>query len=212
MKRSTSLVLALVLLGGAGIVITRLMLDNYSLKVEVSNLRNKQAAQAKAPLPRPAPVAAAAPSAAASGEDRAVIESARQLMVDALSQETGTEKKFWLRVDPRDREASAFAGQIAAVFRDQGWDAKVLDSEGLRFKPGLLLLIGDEEEPPSYVVNAQKALEAIGQEMTTGRGYRSYYETKKRETPEWPGTKFLPEQTFVLLVGRKPEARPAGAE
>jgi hypothetical protein len=74
------------------------------------------------------------------------------------------------------------------------------------------MLVGEEEEPPSYVTNAQKAIEAIGYEVTTGRGYKSYYETKKKETPDWQGTSFLPDQTYVLLVGRKPEPAPPPAE
>jgi hypothetical protein len=206
MKRSTGLVLALVLLGGAAILITRLMLDNFALKVEVASLRAKQSAPAKAPAPAPAAPVAAAP---ANASGRVVDETARQMMIDALAAETASDKKLWLRVDPRDREASGFANQIAAVFREQGWDVKTLDNEGLRFKPGLLMLVGEEEEPPSYVTNAQKAIEAIGYEVTTGRGYKSYYETKKKETPDWQGTSFLPDQTYVLLVGRKPEPAPA---
>jgi len=182
------------------------MLDNFANKVELASLRSKAAAAAKAPPPVAAP-AAAAPVRTG---DREVIESARQMMVDALSNEAGATKKLWMRVDPRDREASGFASQIAGVFRGQGWDVQVLDNEGLRFKPGLLLLVGAEDEPPSYIVSAQKAIEAIGEELTTGRGYLSYYESKKKDAPDWQGTKFLPDQTYVLLVGRKPEAKPAG--
>ena len=207
MKRSTGLVVALVLLGGAAIVITRLMLDNFALKAEISKQKSSQVAAAKAPPPAAAPAA----SAPATAGGREVIESARQMMIDASSGEDGASAKIWIRVDPRDREASGFASQIASVFRDQGWDVKVLDNEGMRFKPGLLFLVGAEDEPPSYVVAAQKAIEAIGQEVTTGRGYLAYYEAKKKDSPDWQGTRFLPEQTFVLLVGRKPEpaAQPA---
>jgi len=212
MKRSNGLVIALVLLGGAAIFITRLMLDNFQLKVELQTLKSRQESIAKAPPP--APVAAAAPVAASGAAgSRTVIESARQIMTDALSAEEGSEKILWIRVDPRDREASGFASQIASVFKDSGWDARVLDNQGLRFKPGLLLLVGgEEEEPASYIVNAQKAIEAIGEPVTTGRGYRTYYESKKRETPTWQGTEFLPEQTYVLLVGRKPEPEAAAAQ
>lgn len=209
MKRSSSLVLCLVLLGGAGLWITRLMLDNYALKVEVATLKSRASQPAAAPAPAAAAPAAAAPAAAPSATGRQVIESARQMMVDALAAEEGAEKKLWMRVDPRDREASGFAGQIATVFRDQGWDVQVMDSEGLRFKPGLLMLVGAEDEPPSYVLNAQKAIEAIGQDVSTGRGYLSYYENKKKESPQWQGTRFLPGQTYVLLVGRQPEPKPA---
>lgn len=206
MKRSSSLVLCLVLLGGAGIWITRLMLDNYALKVELATLKSRAAQPVKVAAPA-APAAVAPAAQVASG--REVIESARQMMVDALAAVEGDEKKFWLRVDPKDREASNFAGQIAGVFRDQGWDVQVLDTDGLRYKPGLLLLVGAEDEPPSYVLAAQKAIEAIGQDVSTGRGYLSYYENKKKESPQWQGTRFLPGQTFVLLVGRQPEAKAA---
>ncbi|HXC50091.1 MAG TPA: hypothetical protein VN634_04350 [Candidatus Limnocylindrales bacterium] len=203
MKQSTLLVIALVLLGGSALWITSLKLENYELKVEQANLRSQQASlSAKAAAPRPAAARAAAAPANASG--RTVDETARQMMIDALAEATGDEKKAWIRVDPRDREASSFANQIAAVFRDQGWDTKVLDNEGLRFKPGLLFFVGDETEPPSYVTAAQKAIEAIGEEVTSGRGYRSYYENKKKESPDWQGSSFAPEQTFVLIVGRKP--------
>lgn len=204
MKSSSSLILCLVLLAGAGLYITNLSLENYSLKVELATLRSRAAQPAKAPAPA-APVASA-PAAVAGRE---VFESSRQMMIDALAAETGSVKKAWLRVDPRDREASTFAGQIASVFREQGWDVQLLDNDGMRYKPGLLMLVGAEDEPPSYVLAAQKALEAIGEEMSTGRGYLSYYEAKKKESPQWQGTRFLPDQTWVLLVGRRPEAKPA---
>jgi hypothetical protein len=86
---------------------------------------------------------------------------------------------------------------------------KLMDSQGMRFKPGMMFLVGAEDEPPSYVVNAQKAIEAIGMQLTTGRGYQSYFEAKKKEDPKWPGTEFVPGQTYVLLVGRKPDPAPA---
>lgn len=206
MKSSSSLILCLVLLAGAGLYITNLSLENYSLKVELATLRSRAAQPAKAPAPA-APVASATAPAPVAG--REVFESSRQMMIDALAAETGPVKKCWLRVDPRDREASNFAGQIAAVFREQGWDVQLLDNDGMRYKPGLLMLVGAEDEPPSYVLAAQKALEAIGEEMSTGRGYLSYYESKKKESPQWQGTRFLPDQTWVLLVGRRPEAKPA---
>jgi hypothetical protein len=198
------MVIALVLLGGAAILITRLLLDNLSLRTEMATLKARGPA-ASAPAAAAAPRAAAPAASAPAAGDREVIESARQMMIDALSEEAGSEKKLWIRVDPRDREASSFARQIAAVFKDQSWDVKELDNEGLRFKPGLLLLVGGEDDPPSYVITAQKAIEAIGQPVTTGRGYISYYEGRKRDDPKWQGTKFLPDQTYVLLVGRKPE-------
>lgn len=202
MKNSNGLLLSLVLLGGMGVFLTRTMLENYSLKVELATLKAK-GAQAATAAPAAAP-SAASPAAATAGTGRS-IEVVKQMMSDALAEETGSEKKAWIRVDPRDREAGAFAKQIAGVFSEAGWTVQLLDSEGLRFKPGLLFLVGSEEEPPSYVKTAQRAVEATGEDVSVGTGYLSYYESKKKETPDWQGTKFLPGQTFVLLVGRKPE-------
>lgn len=178
------------------------MLTNFQLEVEVAALRSKQEALAKAPPPAPVEAAPAADSAPVA---RTVDDLGRQLMIDALAAEEGSEKPLWIRVDPRDREASRFSAEIAGVFRDQGWDVKVLDNDGLRFKPGLLFLVASEDEPPSYITNAQRAIEAIGEPLTAGRGYLPYYQNKKKEDPNWQGTEFLPEQTYVLLVGRLPE-------
>src|SRR5690606_19095003 len=104
MKRSPGFVVALVLLGLSAIVITRLLLENFQLKVEVASLKAKQEQIANAP--RPAVPSASAPAARpAPAGARTVIESARQMMSDALAAEAGDEKKLWMRVDPRDREA-----------------------------------------------------------------------------------------------------------
>lgn len=199
MNRSTGLVAALVLLGASALFITHLLLENYQLKVAVGSLQSQQRATAAAPPPTPA-AAADAPE-----PDRVVSEASRQLMVDALAAETGDEKKLWIRVEPRDKEASTFARQVADVFRDNGWEVVTLGTEGLRYKPGLLLLLGDEGAAPSYVENAQRAIEAAGYPVTVGSGYRSYYESKRKESAEWRGTSFLPEQSYVLLVGRQAE-------
>lgn len=204
MKRNNTVVLLLVALGVAGIFLTRTLLENFQLKVELASTRAKLDAKGAAPA-APAPAAAAAPRPAAPAGAREVIESARQMMTDILAEEAGDEKKLWIRVEPRDPEASGFAGQIATVFRDSGWEVTVLDTQGLRYKPGMLLLVASEDEPPSYVLTAQRAIEAIGQTVTTGRGYKSYYDSKKRENPDWQGTSFGEGQTYVLLVGRKPD-------
>jgi len=207
-KRSNLLVAALVVLlvAGAGAAIAYLARENFDLKVEVATLRYKleTATKAAAPALPPAPAAVAVPGG------RTVGELTRQVMVDTLSTETGTEKKLWIRVDPRDREAADFARQIAGAFRDGGWEVLVLDNQGVRFKPGLLMLIGVETSPPSYVQTAQRALETLSDPVTVGTGYISFYEKKKQESPDWKGgVEFLPGQTYVLWVGRKPEPAPA---
>jgi hypothetical protein len=206
MKRSQLVLAVLValLVAGEGIVIAYLARQNFDLKVEAGTLRYKLEAAAKAAPAERAPTANTDPTG------RSVSSLTRQVMVDVLSGESGVEKKFWLRVDPRDREASGFARQIADVFREVGWEAFVLDNQGVRFKPGLLLLIGAENSSPSYVQTAQRALETLSEPVTVGTGYVSYYEKKIKETPGWKGgVAFLPEQTYVLFVGSRPVAVPA---
>lgn len=191
----------LVLLAGATVAIVVLLQRNSGLQVEVATAQRKLDTAAPA---SPAPVPETVPLGRTLGR------LTREVMTEALAAETGADRKLWIRVDPRDREASDFADEIVAVFRGAGWDVQVLDNDGLRFKPGLLLLIGGEGEPPSYIRAAQTALGIMSHEVVTGSGYLSYYESKKRETPDWNGTRFLEGQTYLLVVGRKPD--PATAE
>jgi hypothetical protein len=157
------------------------------------------------------PSAAAAPTAAAPrqpiGPARTLPAGARQALLDTLREETGPVKKVWLRVDPNDAEASGYAKALLDVFREAGWEVQQLGSDGLMFKPGVYVLVA-EDEWPSYAETANKALEAAGVGVTAARGYRAYYEEQKKEKPGWRGTEFLPDQTYVVLVGRKPEAKP----
>jgi hypothetical protein len=203
-KQSNVLVAALfvLLVAVAGGVIAYLARENFDLKVEVGTLQYKLEAAAKT-----SPVVRAPASAAAEvAGGRTVGDLTRQVMTDTLAAETGTEKKLWIRVDPQDREAAGFARQIGDVFRDAGWEVVALDNHGLRFKPGLLMLIGVEDSPPSYVQTAQRALESLPDPVVVGTGYTSFYEKKKKESPDWKGgIQFLPGQTYVLWVGRKPD-------
>jgi len=206
MKRSPILLVGLlVLLAGATAAIAVLLQRNFSLQLELATAQGRLDAAAKAP----APSAETVPTSVPSG--RTIGPLTREVMTDALAVETGTDKKLWIRVDPRDREASGFATEIAGVFRGAGWDVQLLDNQGVRFKPGLLLLIGTDKDPPSYIRAAQTALGTLSEEVTTGTGYLGYYESKKRETPNWNGPQFLEGQTYLLVVGRKPDPAPAQA-
>ena len=203
-KRSTAIVIAFVvlLLAGAGATIAYLARENFALKVELGTLRYKLEAAATASPP-------ARPSGGEVSADRTISDLTRRVMLDTLSTETGTEKKLWVRVDPRDDEAAEFARQIADVFRDAGWEVLLLDNQGVRFKAGMLMLIGVESTPASYVQTAQRALQALRDPVKVGTGYIAYYEKMKKETPDWKGgVAFLPGQTYVLFVGRKPEPTP----
>jgi hypothetical protein len=198
--------LAVLVLVGVGVAVAYLVRENFALKVEIGTLRYQLEVAAKArPPARVADPADKGPAA------RTVGNLTRQVMLDELSSETGSEKKLWIRVNPRDREAATFARQIADVFREAKWEVFLLDPENLRFKPGLLMMVGADDSPPSYVETAQRAFQALSDPIVVRTGYLSYYEKMKEKTPDWRGgIPFLPGQTYVVFVGSKPEPTPDG--
>jgi hypothetical protein len=109
----------------------------------------------------------------------------------------------WLQVDERNPESGAFQKQLAALFKEAGWKVELRGSGGLNFKPGLYLLVG-EEEWPSYASTAYDAFDKAGIEVKAARGYRAYYEQQKKEKPGWQGPALAPDQTYVILIGPNP--------
>ena len=86
------------------------------------------------------------------------------------------------------------------VFRDAGWEVVALDSGNMTFKPGIYLLVGDEEWP-SYASTAYTAFQRAGIDVKAARGYRAYYEQQKQEKPGWQGPKLAEDQTYLVLIG-----------
>jgi hypothetical protein len=60
-----------------------------------------------------------------------------------------------------------------------------------------------DESPPSYVLTALDAFTAAGLEVSAGRDYRSFYASKKAENPNWRGFEMVPEQAYIVAVGRQ---------
>jgi hypothetical protein len=56
------------------------------------------------------------------------------------------------------------------------------------------------------VLDVGDALDAGGLSPTIGRGYRPFFEEKKKENPSWNGVSLAPDQSYVLVVGPKPPA------
>ncbi len=196
MSRALLLVLILVVAGAGAWYVSNLAAENAQLRQQLAS-GGRPAAPASAP---------AAPKAAAStGPTRTLSDGQKSALVDTLKEESGAEKKVWFRVDPNDAEAAGFEKSLEDAFKEAGWQVSREGNDGLMFKPGIYLLVA-EEEWPTYAETANKALEAAGITVTAARGYRAYYEEQQKTKPGWRGAKFAPDQTYVVLVGRKPEA------
>jgi hypothetical protein len=197
-SRALLLVIVLLAVGAGAYYVSNLAAENAELRQQMARVRGGGAPPPAADKP------AAAPGAAPTGEPRVLSEGQKAAILDILKEEAG-EKKVWFRVDPNDPEASAYQKSIEEVFKAAGWETSRLGNDGLMFKPGIYLLVG-EEEWPGYAETANRALEAAGITVTAARGYRAYYEEMTKTKPGWRGAKFSEGQTYVVLVGRKPEA------
>jgi len=124
-------------------------------------------------------------------------------MLHALAAEQGPVRKVWFAVPAGDAEAAGLADALAAVFKQAGWEPVTQRMTGIMLKPGLSILMA-EEQPPSYASVAQQALESTGFQFKTGTGYRSYLEERRRADPKWPGIPLAPDQDFIVVIGPKP--------
>jgi nucleotide-binding universal stress UspA family protein len=145
----------------------------------------------------------AAPAAPVVG-GRTIADEARTAMRNALSAAT-TGKKAWFMAQPGNDEVAQLLLSLAAVFKEAGWEVFAEPVAGISLKPGVMTLVA-EEEYPSYVDAALKAMEASGLDAKSASGYRSYYESKKQENAAWPGVPLKAGQDFVIVVGPKPAA------
>jgi hypothetical protein len=176
----------------------------------IVRLRNQVAAlQGGGPVQTAAqtPNRPAAAPAAPGGPARSLSDDQRQTMLGVLQGESDPEKKVWFQVDERNAEATAYQKQLAGLFREAGWKVEERGSGGLVFKPGLYLLVG-EEEWPTYASSAYDAFDKAGIEVKAARGYRAYYEEQKREKPGWQGPALDPGQEYVVLIGPSPAPAP----
>ncbi len=165
------------------------------LQSELASLRQAVGARQGAP-------AARAPGAT-PGAPRTITDEQRQAMLEVLRAETGPVRKVWFQVEQNRAESAAFAKTLEQTFRDAGWDVEVRDSGGLAFKPGVSVLVADEDWPP-YASTAYDALQKAGIDVKAARGYRAYYEDQKRARPDWTGPQLAADQTYVVIVGRSP--------
>jgi hypothetical protein len=160
-----------------------------------------------APQEQAAPVAAATPTTTVPATPpRTLSPEQRSAMLDKLKSETGPTRDVWFATSVSKPEAVAFQKLLQGVFEEAGWTTRGNAPVRFTIKSGIFFLAA-EEDPPDYVATAREALaDAAGITLTAGRGYREYYAEKKKENPNWNGFELAPDQTYVIVVGPKPES------
>ncbi len=174
--------------------------------------------QRPAPVPaasptvaKPAAAAAAAAPAAPVVDPRVLTADQRKTLIEKLGgPNSSLSNPVWFATAPNNPEAAAFQKQLQSAFEEAGW--KIRGNVPVRFpiKPGIFVFSADEQ-PPNFVGNAVEALEGIGLTVTSGTGYREFYKTKKADNPGWIGFDMADDQAYVVVIGRKPEAKAEGA-
>lgn len=196
---------SIVLVAAMGWYIAELRSEVHRLQQEVQAARS--AAARVQSNPAPAKASGSGQSAASSG--RVLTEEQRAALIRTLGgPNSGLANPVWFATVQNDPEAVAFQKQLQQAFEEAGWVVKGNAPVRFRMKPGVYVFAADED-PPAYVGTAQQALEDAGIEITqSGRGYREFYRQKKAENPAWVGFDFAEDQTYVIVIGRKPEPTP----
>ncbi len=145
-----------------------------------------------------APAAPATPAV-----PRTLSDEQKQAMLGVLRSESGQARKIWFQVELGKSEPVAYQKALEQVFREAGWDVDSKGAAGMTFKPGIYMLVGDEEWPAD-ATSAYQAFQMAGIDVKAGSGYRDYYEQQKKEKPGWQGPKLAADQAFVVLIGANP--------
>jgi len=140
-----------------------------------------------------------------SSVPRTLSDEQRQGMLGVLRSESGEARKIWFQVELGKSEPVAFQKALEQVFRDAGWQVETKGARGMTFKPGVYMLVADEEWP-SDATTAYQAFQIAGIDVKAGSGYRDYYAQQKKEKPGWEGPKLADDQVYVVLIGANPGA------
>jgi hypothetical protein len=193
-----------VLLGGLWYTAT-LRAQNAILREQIAGYQRAAVAEESGSAPATA-IPKPAPRDSAPRElepQRMLSDEQRETMRSQLSAEPG--KRVWFVRQPNDPEVDAFQSELEAVFLESGWAIAGNSEAGYRIKAGLYLYMADDE-PAAHVTAALTGLQATGLELSAGRGYRAFYETKKLEDPSFRGFELALEQDFVIVVGPNPDS------
>ncbi len=112
-----------------------------------------------------------------------------------------SDKRVWITVSYGDESAARRAQALGRAFQDAGFSVARSDVARFPIRPGLHFMMADDE-PPSYIEDILHALEATGATVVSGRGYRAFYDERKRTDPSWNGFPMDDDQRYVIAVGR----------
>ena len=146
------------------------------------------------------------PTAAAQAvtSKRAPDADERAAMLAVLKPETAPARATWLTYSAGDAEGKALAESLAGIFEEAGWKAHTSSLTGMRLKPGVMMLVADEEAP-TWVQGVQEALGKSGLNANSATGYKSYYDEKKAENPSWAGVPLPKDAAYLIVVGPEPK-------
>ena len=147
----------------------------------------------------------AAAAAKAAESKRAPDATERAAMIEILKPETAPNRTAWITYSAGDAEGKALAESIGGIFKESGWKVETTSLSGMRLKPGVMMLIADDE-PSTWVQGAQEALGKSGLNANSASGYKSYYDEKKAENPSWPGVPLPKDAAYVIVVGPEPKS------
>jgi protein-disulfide isomerase len=160
-----------------------------------------EAAPGGAPSDEAAPPAAVAPVPTVSiAKDGKLDETTRATLERVLST-APPGSPAWISAPRSDARAVVLAKDLGEVFTKSGWRTRPIRLSGSRVKPGIYLFAADDE-PPAYFETVRQALAEAGFAPSVATGYREYYEERQRADPKFAGFPFVPEQSFLVVVGR----------
>lgn len=147
-----------------------------------------------------------APAAAKAAESkRAPDASERAAMIEVLKPETAPNRAAWITFSAGDAEGKALAESLGGIFKEAGWKVETTSLSGMRLKPGVMMLIA-EDEAPTWVQGVQEALGKSGLNANSASGYKSYYDEKKAENPSWPGVPLPKDAAYLIVIGPEPKS------
>ena len=113
----------------------------------------------------------------------------------------GRPSPVWLAAPSSSPSAVRLANSLSDAFMEAGWDVKTITQLDWVARPGFYLYAADPT-PPSYFEDVRAALEAAGFQLTVGVDYRAFFNERRAQTG-WRGVEMTPDQTWVLLIGRR---------